>query len=315
MRKIIFLIITIPGLIFLVADNFDFLVKISGDIYSLLMRKSNAVLSFLIPLPIIVICERLIPVDTNQKILSSSFYQDIIWSIIVKVFGLTVMVVYIQLLSSFYSQYLSFMTVKVLTNLPEPAKLLWGVLLVDFLEWLHHWIRHKVPWFWHFHVIHHAQRHLNMFTDTRYHVMEYIIAKSIMTFPLLMLGVGAKQIIYIAFFKMCWTKFYHGNIRTNMGPLKYIFVTPQSHRIHHSIEPRHRDKNFGVLFSFWDIIFKTQYYGYKEYPYTGIKDKNFPQDEHKFGINLVLSPIQQQIYPFLEILKSIMSRLRYKSTY
>lgn len=305
MRMIIFSITAAAlGLIFSFVQNYDFIVKNLGVIYSFLLGKSTAILSYLIPLPIVLICEWLLPVDSNQKILSVSFVQDIVWSFIVKVFGVTVMVAYVQFLSSFYMEYLSFLTIETVDNLPDLVKLLWGILLVDFLEWLHHWIRHKVPWFWSFHVIHHAQRHMNMFTDTRYHVMEYIIAKAIMTFPLLMLGVESEYIIFIAFFKMCWSRFYHSNIRTSLGPFKYILVTPQSHRIHHSIDHQHRDMNFGVLFSFWDIIFRTQYYDYKEYPNTGVDEKNFPQDENKLGVNLILSPITQHIYPFLEIAKS-----------
>jgi sterol desaturase/sphingolipid hydroxylase (fatty acid hydroxylase superfamily) len=47
--------------------------------------------------------------------------------------------------------------------------------------------------------------------------------------------------------------------------VRYVLVTPQFHRVHHSIEPRHRDRNFGLTFSIWDHLFGTQYRGYDEY--------------------------------------------------
>src|SRR5688500_19664991 len=49
-----------------------------------------------------------------------------------------------------------------------------AVLAADFLGWFHHWVRHKVHVFWLFHTVHHSQKHLNMFTDFRYHVVEFL---------------------------------------------------------------------------------------------------------------------------------------------
>ena len=154
-------------------------------------------------------------------------------------------------------------------------------------------------------MIHHSQRNLNLFTDFRYHVLEYIVSTTITIIPILALGVEATYIVYVIMFTMFLTRIYHANIKTNLGPLRYVLVTPQSHRIHHSIEPHHRDKNFGVLLSIWDRLFGTQYTGYEEYPDTGVEDRNFPEDESKFALNLFLSPILQHIYPFCAIAKSI----------
>jgi hypothetical protein len=100
-------------------------------------------------------------------------------------------------------------------------------------------------------------------------------------------------------FQRWYTPFYHGNIRTNLGPLKYILVTPQSHRVHHSLDAGHRDTNFGALFSIWDFILRTQCKDFDVYPETGIEDKGFPH-EAKLGMkNLLLTPFYQLLYPFL----------------
>ena len=75
-----------------------------------------------------------------------------------------------------------------------------------------------------------------------------------------------------------FTAWTHTAVRTNMGPLRWIFVTPQSHRVHHSFASEHIDTNFATVFSFWDIIVRTQYMGWDEYPVTGIADPNYPHE-------------------------------------
>jgi sterol desaturase/sphingolipid hydroxylase (fatty acid hydroxylase superfamily) len=127
--------------------------------------------------------------------------------------------------------------------------------------------------------VHHSQKELNFFTDFRYHVVEYVVRHTFLVIPFLVLAVEAPTIILFAIFQRWYTRVYHGNIRTNLGPLRYLLVTPQSHRVHHSIEGRHRDRNFGSLFSIWDRLFGTQYRRYDEYPDTGIEDAAFPSKE------------------------------------
>jgi sterol desaturase/sphingolipid hydroxylase (fatty acid hydroxylase superfamily) len=80
-------------------------------------------------------------------------------------------------------------------------------------------------------------------------------------------------------------------------------VTPQSHRIHHSIEPEHQDKNFGSLFSIWDFMFGTQVTAWRDYPETGIADQAFPHETSGDIASLLLMPIRQMIYPLRQIVK------------
>jgi len=86
--------------------------------------------------------------------------------------------------------------------------------------------------------------------------------------PLAVMGVGG--------FRMWYARFVHANIGTNLGPLKHILVTPQYHRVHHSIEPAHQDKNFAALLTVWDRIFGTLHRNYDEYPATGVAGLEFP---------------------------------------
>lgn len=183
-----------------------------------------------------------------------------------------------------------------------------AVLAGDLLNWFHHYIRHKIGVLWLFHTIHHSQQQMNMFTDLRVHIIEYAIAKPVTILPLFVLGLDIQLAFWLTLVMESYTRIYHGNLRTNYGPLRYLLVTPQSHRIHHSALPRHLDKNFGVIFSFWDRMFGTQWPGYDEYPPTGISDAGFPHERSVAGLRVVTNYIRQMLYPF----RVIGSRVRGK---
>jgi sterol desaturase/sphingolipid hydroxylase (fatty acid hydroxylase superfamily) len=254
--------------------------------------------TLLVTIPIVLFLEKIIPIDPAQKSFGANVVQDMIWLVIITLFKFTVLVWFVFFLESFYTQHLSFLTLHGISVLPKPAQILIGFLLVDFLDWLHHLIRHKVPWFWYFHTIHHSQRRMNMFTDFRFHVVEFLIAEPINLFPMFVLAFEPPEAVTFLVFHMFFTRFYHANIRTNLGWLRYILVTPQSHRVHHSIESEHRDKNFGVIFSIWDHLFGTQLREYDVYPDTGVEDAAFPMEPRAVGLNLIYSTLSQLIYPF-----------------
>ena len=83
-----------------------------------------------------------------------------------------------------------------------------------------------------------------------------------------------------------------------MGPLRYIIVSPQAHRIHHSREEKHFDTNFGLILSIWDRMFGT-YSGDKgDFPYTGTPDPYLPMETSRNPISLVHTYLLQFFYPF-----------------
>lgn len=254
--------------------------------------------TLLVTIPIVLFLENIIPIDPAQKSLGANVVQDMIWLIMITLFKFTVIVWFVYFLKSFYTQHLSFLTLPGVSDFPKPAQIVIGIFLVDFLDWLHHLIRHKVPWFWYFHTIHHSQRRMNMFTDFRFHVVEFLIAQPINIFPLYILAFEPPEAVMFLVFHMFFTRFYHANIKTNLGWLRYILVTPQSHRVHHSIEAKHRDKNFGVIFSIWDHLLGTQLREYEVYPDTGVEDADFPVEPQGVGLDLIHSTLTQLIYPF-----------------
>lgn len=253
---------------------------------------------FVVAIFIILVLERFIPVHLEQKILSIGFMHDSVWLVLGLLFEGIVVTVYTGWLKALTTTHMSFLTIESISHLPEIWLFLLGILVTDFLAWFQHWVKHKVPWFWYIHEVHHSQREINLFTDFRFHFIEYLISRVIVIVPLVALGISTPKIVIYTVFSTWFTRFYHANIKTNLGIVRYILVTPQSHRVHHSIEESHQDKNFGVIFSFWDRLFKTQCEDCSVYPETGIKDTDFPLEQETSLLSLIVTPLQQLIYPF-----------------
>jgi len=248
---------------------------------------------------LVLATEKYIPADSQQPVFSVGLIQDFVaWFVLNMAPRAATVIVIIGLTGWVYTNYLEFATIDWTLKWNETTRIVAALLLLDFLAWFHHYIRHKVKLFWFFHTVHHSQTQMNMFTDLRVHFVEYLIAKPISLLPLFMLNLNIEFAFWIVLLQSSFTRFYHANLRTNLGLLKYIFVTPQSHRIHHSREQRHQDMNFGVIFSVWDRIFGTQWTKYEEYPQTGIADPCFPLEERVGWMWSPVNYVRQVLYPF-----------------
>jgi sterol desaturase/sphingolipid hydroxylase (fatty acid hydroxylase superfamily) len=219
--------------------------------------------------------ERLRPAVPTQRVFSWGLAQDFVCFNIDAALKVAAIPAFVGLLKLAYDGTTGGYSVSAFDPWPMAIKVVFAITLFDFLQWFHHWVRHKVRAFWHFHVIHHAQRELNVFTDLRIHAGEYLIAETLVFVPMFALGLPALAVMGVGSVRWWYTRFIHANIRTNLGPLKHILVTPQFHRVHHSIEARHRDKNFGVVLSVWDRMFGTLHAHYDEYPATGVEGVAF----------------------------------------
>ena len=193
-----------------------------------------------------------------------------------------------------FDSHLSFLRIEAVESWPWVARVTLAVLFGDFVFWFSHVVRHKIQAMWAFHAVHHSQRQLNFFSEFRVHPGDSLLVYVINFIPILAVERGFATVLAIVLLREWHTFFYHSNVRTNFGILRYVLVTPQSHRIHHSSEPRHRDKNFGLTFSIWDHLFGTQYRGYDEYPDTGIEE-DFPVEQNQGPLRAVPA---QLIYPF-----------------
>jgi len=244
-----------------------------------------------------LVLERLNPAQPNRKIFSVNFGQDLIWFLYEPVLHAAVVATYVAVLEKTYEVGFSWLTLSGLSATPGWLRFTVALLLIDFCYWVQHVVNHKIPFLWQLHAVHHSQQQLNFFTDFRYHPLEYVIRETFLVVPFLFLKIDPPVIVAVAVVKEWYSRFYHGNIRTNLGPLKYVLVTPQSHRVHHSLEARHRDKNFGAIFSVWDFLFRQQYLGFDEYPETGIDDDRFPNERQIGLMTLLWTPWQQMLHP------------------
>lgn len=158
-----------------------------------------------------------------------------------------------------------------MSGVAPPAVLGAGAFVLgDLLAWVEHLIQHKWSLLWRFHAVHHVQPELNMFTAARHHFVEYALSPIATFLPFIVLGLDQLAPITALVVAREWhARLVHANVRSDFGPLRYVFVTPQSHRIHHSTDPRHFDRNLGAVFSVWDRIFRTSWAGHTEYPDTG----------------------------------------------
>lgn len=257
---------------------------------------------FWLMLAAILVVERCVPVRTGQPVLSAAFRHDALYFLLTGLVRVTVLAVYVGLLKTVYARHLGFLTIEAVGTWPAAARLGVAILVTDFLAWFHHWVRHRVPLFWRFHTVHHSQKELNFFTDVRYHPVEYVVTQTVQFLPLLMLQNAFPVALAYSFAHQWYTKFYHANVRLNLGPLRYLLVTPQSHRVHHSILPEHTDKNFGVIFSIWDRMFGTQCPDARTYPETGISDDRFPA-EGRCAVQAHLGLLWRQLaYPFQDMI-------------
>jgi len=132
------------------------------------------------------------------------------------------------------------------------------VIIGDLFEYFYHRLCHRYTWLWRLHAIHHTPTRLHTLKGARHHSL-YALARGIVVWlPLLVLGAPAQLVFWQFIAETITGLVAHSNIRFRIPTFVHRFaVTPQFHRIHHAAEPRLGNSNFGVVFSFWDILFGT----------------------------------------------------------
>ena len=237
------------------------------------------------------------PARQHQRLITRGLWQDFFWFLTNRILWVGAVAMLGQATRAFYHAHLEFLTWDVTIQLPLAARIVLSILVFDFLDWVRHYVKHRVPWLWVFHAVHHSQREMNLFTEFRVHVVERVVNVILLFIPLSMFHVGIPADFYIALVLNWYQALYHANIRTNYGPLKYILVTPQSHRLHHSDQREHVDMNFGVIFTFWDRLFGTRWPDYDDYPSTGINDAKFPNEQSNGVTGIFGTWARQLAYP------------------
>lgn len=253
----------------------------------------------------LLVIERIWPAQPGRGMLTVGGAQDLVWIVLFPFTSLTLVALWSTVLAAMYHNVLGGHTVHLVAYIGVLPTAVFAFVVSDFLFWFTHWARHKVPTFWYFHAVHHAAPNLNTLTDNRVHFVEAMIEATIVVIPARLLGLSVPAAFALAVATTYFTAFTHTAVRCNMGPLRYILVTPQSHRVHHSHRPEHIDVNFGTVFSVWDQIFRTQYRGWDEYPDTGIADQQFPLEKRLRPLGLLGSYGRMVAYPFQQMVRDV----------
>ncbi len=175
-------------------------------------------------------------------------------------------------INKFYLIWLPLTSLRVLANKPLFVQVLIGFLVSDFTIFFSHWVRHKIPPLWHIHAIHHSETALNPATLFREHPLDPVVNSVITYAPMALLGGSIWAGTLLVVYTVVWGLYTHSDLPMSWGPLKYVFITPAYHRIHHSIEPRHWDKNFGHIFTLWDWLFGTACFDVEDSFELGVQD-------------------------------------------
>lgn len=147
-------------------------------------------------------------------------------------------------------------------------ELVLAVIALDFIIYLQHVLVHAVPALWRLHRVHHADIDFDVTTGARFHPIEIFISMLIKFASIVVLGPAVVAVIMFEVLLNGMAMFNHGNVglpKTFDKVLRWFIVTPDMHRIHHSIEDDETNSNFGFNLSLWDRLFGT----YREQPRAG----------------------------------------------
>lgn len=151
-----------------------------------------------------------------------------------------------------------------------------SLVILDFMIWLQHVTVHAIPVLWRLHRVHHADPDYDVTTGLRFHPLEILLSMCIKFIVIIALGPPVVSVIIFEVVLNGMAMFNHGNVRVPLAidrVLRLVVVTPDMHRVHHSVEDDETNSNFGFNLSIWDRMFGT----YKAQPREG-------HDAMKIGI-------------------------------
>lgn len=147
-----------------------------------------------------------------------------------------------------------------LVSAPPWLEFLMALVALDFAIWLQHVVFHHVPLLWRLHLVHHADLDFDVTTGLRFHTLEIILSALIKLAVVALLGPSALAVVTFEIVLNVTSMFSHSNIRLPLPidrVLRWILVTPDMHRVHHSVRRAETDSNFGFNLPWWDRLFRT----------------------------------------------------------
>jgi sterol desaturase/sphingolipid hydroxylase (fatty acid hydroxylase superfamily) len=164
-------------------------------------------------------------------------------------------------------------TMGLLHQVPLPffVRVFLGVLALDLIIYGQHVMFHSIPLLWRLHMMHHADLDMDVTTGLRFHPVEIVLSMGIKLAAILLVGPPVLAVILFEILLNATSMFNHGNIRmpADLDSLLRLFVvTPDMHRVHHSVVILETNSNFGFNLPWWDRLFGT----YRAQPAAGHDD-------------------------------------------
>ena len=151
----------------------------------------------------------------------------------------------------------------------------------DLLQYWLHRAQHSWHWWWALHALHHSQRQMTMWSDSRNHLLDDLLIDTAVALTAVLIGVGPGQFVALVAISQLLENLQHANLRLSFGAIgERLLVSPRFHRLHHSIGIGHEGfgrgtlggHNFAVMFPIWDVLFRTANFEDRWDP-TGVRDQ------------------------------------------
>ena len=155
-----------------------------------------------------------------------------------------------------------------LVDVPALLAITASVVIMDFVIYMQHVMVHAVPVLWRLHRMHHADLDYDVTTGSRFHTIEIILSMLIKFATIVLIGPPVVAVIVFEVVLNAMAMFNHGNIylpKSLDRVLRWFIVTPDMHRVHHSVEDDETNSNFGFNLSWWDRLLGT----YRDQPRGG----------------------------------------------
>ncbi|MEY3433340.1 MAG: hypothetical protein RL131_1276 [Bacteroidota bacterium] len=169
-------------------------------------------------------------------------------------------------------------------------------LVLDFFAgWLCHFVEHRVPLFWRFHLIHHADNNVDVTTGLRHHPLESVWRGLFFYIGVVVSGAPMYAVLLYQTLLVFITGFTHANISLPLGVdrgLSWFLVSPNMHKVHHHWKQPYTDSNYGAVFSIWDRILGT----FMKLDPSKLKygiDQYYPNEKDEDFVSLMKKPFQK----------------------
>ena len=153
-------------------------------------------------------------------------------------------------------------------NMPGWLEVISGVIILDLVIYLQHLMFHTVPVLWRLHMMHHTDLDIDLSTGVRFHPIEIYLSMGIKMAAVAVFGTSPLSVLIFEVVLNSTAMFNHSNFRLPLGfdrVLRLLVVTPDMHRVHHSVTIRETNSNFGFNFPWWDRLLGT----YRAQPAAG----------------------------------------------